>query len=135
MLVYAGSVEVLDAEVYLHLRGWSRAPVTHLDVEAPGLEDRLVGGAGRGVGAWIACLVDGVSVEPRVLPWRLELRGDEVLASLRYMGGCRGYVGGKRGGVFIGMESRCLRVLEAVARERWGVGPRAAGRRGRRGPR
>ncbi len=124
MLIHGGRVEELDAEVYLHLRGWSRARVTHVDVEAPGLEDRLLGGAGRGTGAWIRCLPDGVSVEPRGHPWRLELRGDELLATLRYEGGCRGYIGGKHGGVFIGMESRCLRILEKEASRQHGVAPR-----------
>ena len=122
VLVYAGSVEPLDADVYLHLRGWSRARVTHIDVEAAGLE-RLVGGAGRGAGTWLRSLSDGVSVEPRGLPWRLELRGD-ILAVLADAGGCRGYVGGKHGGIFIGMESRCLRLLEEAASREYGVAPR-----------
>ncbi len=128
ILVYAGSAERLRADVYLHLRGWSRARVTHLDVEAPGLEN-LVGGPGGGVGAWIRGVTAGIAVEPHGLPWRLELRGD-ILGSLGETGGCRGFVGGKRGGIFIGMESKCLRLLEREAARRYGVRPRSFRKRG-----
>ncbi len=123
VLVYAGSVERLEADVYLHLRGWSRARVTHLDVEAPGVE-RLVGGLGSGVGAWIRSITAGIAVEPRGLPWRLELRGD-ILNVLERVGGCRGFVGGKHGGIFIGMESKCLRMLEEEAAKKYHITPRS----------
>ncbi|WP_048192061.1 hypothetical protein [Pyrolobus fumarii] len=124
-----GSCRELDAAVYIHVRGWSRARVTHLDVEAPRLED-LVGGAGRGIYVRVVGAPRGIIVVPEGGEWRLVIESsDPTLHVLSVGESCIGFLGGKRGGIFLGLQSPYHKRLERLAEEHHGVAPRAARRR------
>ena len=47
-LCTSGGCRTIDARVYVHVKGWSRARVTHIDIEAPRLEQLIPGLGGRG---------------------------------------------------------------------------------------
>ena len=119
-----GKREPLDATVYLHVKGWSRARVTHIDVECSGIEYRLVGGPGRGVYGEIIGTGSGIIFSPFRGVWRLEVEEKQVLArALRGGEKCIGFLGGKHGGIFIGFQKHVLRLLEKLAEELYGVAP------------
>jgi len=114
----------LDAEVYLHVKGYSNARVTHLDIEYPGLE-RVVGESrflkliGLTNGFEVK-LIPPVKVEGRYIT-RLVVRfkdfriiepGVSTIA----------WVGVKRGGIYIGFRKEYVKVLEAEAIRR-GISP------------
>jgi len=124
-LEYDGGSEDVDADVYLHVKGWSRALVTHIDVEADGLEYKLVDGPGRGVYGRLYLRGRGIVFIPLHRAWRLVVLNDVLGSALARIGGrTAGYLGGKVGGVFIGARREYLRVLEEIAAERFGVRPR-----------
>ncbi len=128
LLWRAGAAQILDADVYAHVKGWSRARVTHIDIELEGLEG-LVGGAGRGVFARATGVAGGVRIEPFRGDWGMELRGeDPALRVLEPGESCVVYVGGKAGGLFIGFSRPYHRVLEELVARHYGIAPR----RGRR---
>ncbi|HID72682.1 TPA: hypothetical protein EYP38_01960, partial [Candidatus Micrarchaeota archaeon] len=97
-----GCEEVEGAEVYIHLKGYSRARVTHLDVEAERLNELVPpkgGGfhklrrADGGIRVDLSRLMRGLSIVVK----------HEAIADLLKPGEefwC--YVGGKPGGVYIG---------------------------------
>ncbi len=122
---YDGGSEEIEADVYLHVKGWSRALVTHIDVEAEGLEYRLVGGPGHGVYGRLYLHGRGIVFIPLHRAWRLAVINEVLGDALRRVGGrTAGYLGGKVGGVFIGARREYLRVLEEIASSRFGVKPR-----------
>ena len=132
IIVAGGRARVLgegEVAVYLHVKGWSRAPVTHVDVEAPGLEE-LVGGPGRGVYGAVKGVGPGFRFTPFRGDWHITVVGSlgnpvvRVLSAINTVG----YAGGKRGGIYIGFRREVLRELERVAETVYGVRPRA-GRR------
>jgi len=125
-IVVGGRNEVLeDAVVYLHIRGWSRAFVTHLDVESPRLNE-VVARPRQGFYAKWRYLPLGLVVEclRGIVPCTLRIRNrsffDHVL-KLGEEGWC--FVGGKVGGVFIGFRKEIIVRLEDVARRFWGIEP------------
>ena len=124
-----------DVEVYLHVKGWSWAPVTHIDVEAPGIERELVGGPGRGVYGLVVPLEAGFVFRPFRGGFTLTVRGvnDPVLSRVFRpdLDPSPGFLGGKRGGVFVGFKSHVLRRLEEAAVELYGIYPRRLPRRRR----
>jgi hypothetical protein len=111
--------------VYVHVKGWSRARVTHVDIELPGLE-HLVGGAGRGEYGVAVGTAHGFRVEPYRGEWGLEVEtSDPVLKNLLNPDErCLVFIGGKRGGLFLGFKSPYHRVLESLAERYYGVRPR-----------
>ena len=125
-IVKAGSKLALEgALVYLHVRGWSRARVTHLDVEHPGLPGMLSLAPREGLYGVVSGTGRGLVFEPFKAAWRLEIVEEQVIP--RALGRCDrvyGFLGGKIGGVFIGLQSRVLRVLESIASRYYGVVPR-----------
>ncbi len=103
----------VDAKVFLHVRGYNRARVTHIDIEG----EKIKG-----------LIKPRHSVYPEV-EWknRVEIPiYDHVLAleipeiSLDFKGNL--YVGGKGKGVFLGFHREQIRVLEETAKQR-GVPP------------
>ncbi len=122
----SGTRQPVDAVVYLHVKGWSRAFVTHLDIEKPGLEYELLGGPGRGVYGATIGTGRGLQFTPfHTHTWRLEVEEYHVLPRALPRGArYPGYMGSKTGGVFIGFRREVLRVLEEIAAREYGVEPR-----------
>jgi hypothetical protein len=115
----------INADVYLHVKGWSRARVTHIDVESSNIVDML----GLKVGEGVYGLVEGVGCGLRFAPfrrgWRVLVCEDNVLPRALPSGTrVKGYLGAKVGGVYIGMEKVVLEVLERIAAEEFKIPPK-----------
>jgi hypothetical protein len=110
--VYLNEEELKNARVYVHLKGYSRATVTHLDVEHPELSS-LIPQKVRTF-PWVMGIEDGILIRTE--------KGDrvKVLQPLLNHVLQRGEktktcVGGKFNGIFIGFRRRELSKLEAIA--------------------
>jgi len=122
VVVCMNGCRLIDAHVYLHVRGYSRAFVTHIDVEASGLED-LVGGVKRGVYG-VSRWSPGLLVfEPYRGSWRLMIYEDQVTSFIG-VASCPSFMGGKWGGVFIGFKKSIVRKLEEAALKLYNVKPK-----------
>lgn len=125
--VLVGSRE-LDCDVYLHVKGYSRARVTHVDVECWELNEALPPGAHT----YATAYTKGDELHVRFCePLKafgsarvLAIRCPQLAASLASMRDIV-YVGGKEGGVFIGFRREQIRKLEALASS-LGVPPRSS---------
>ncbi|MHA1616800.1 MAG: hypothetical protein ACTSX9_05780 [Candidatus Njordarchaeales archaeon] len=107
--------EKLECTVYIHLKGYSRARVTHIDIEDFECRgDKINGGVAIGT-------KDGFSV---IMVKEIEINGKKVkkfmLRGINILGigeRARCVVGIKEGGIFIGFESKVLTRLEEIARK------------------
>jgi len=104
--------ELTNASVYIHLKGYSRATVTHLDVEHPKLNS--LNPPKAKTFTWIVGIENGIliitSKEDKVqithpLLNKVLQRGEKT----------RTLVGGKFGGIFIGFRKREISKLEQIA--------------------
>ena len=104
--------ELPNVNVYIHLKGYSRATVTHLDIEHPKLNSIIPPKAKTS--NWIIGIENGIliitSKDDKVQIIHLLLnkvlsRGEKT----------RTLVGGKFGGVFIGFRKREISKLEQIA--------------------
>lgn len=121
-----------DASVYIHLKGYARARVTHLDVEKVGLGKVIY--RGRGNFLEVKGIEGGLEI---VLRDPREIQIGEVpvfVSSLRAL--CpllnrvmgpgevtRAWVGRKYDGIFVGFRKEYLRKLEEVALRTFGIKP------------
>ena len=121
----------IGARVYVHLRGWSRARVTHIDIEAPRLERIIPGLGGRGVYVRVYGTREGLVLVPLDTPsWKLIIKtSDPLLHPLQPGESCIGFLGVKHDGVFLGLSSPYHRILEQLAVIHRGVAPRGKARR------
>ena len=110
--VYLNEEELQNAHVYVHLKGYARATVTHLDIEHPSLFDLIPPKVRTFI--WIMGIEDGILIRTE--------KGDKVkvLCPLLNTVLPRGEktktcVGGKFNGLFIGFRKRELTKLEAIA--------------------
>ncbi|MDK2384555.1 MAG: hypothetical protein QI199_07095 [Candidatus Korarchaeota archaeon] len=116
ILVSPGRHAELEPQVYVHLKGHSRARVTHLDVEHPGLNELVPPGTSmyaRARGTVRGIQLDFSRYVPGVI---LELEAPWLLGLLRPGEATIVYVGGKRGGVFLGFKKPFIPRLEELAR-------------------
>lgn len=117
----------LDARVYVHLRGWSRARVTHIDIEAPGIETLVQPGRGRrGVYVRVYGTYNGLTITPlENVNWKIVIKSsDPLLHPIPPGESCIGFLGAKRGGLYLGLSSPYHRILERLAETYRGVAPR-----------
>ena len=110
--VYLNDEELDNAHVYVHLKGYSRATVTHLDVEHPSLVN-LIPPKAR-VFIWIMGIENGILIRTE--------KGDKVKVIQPLLNNVlpqgektKTCVGGKFNGIFIGFRKRELTKLEAIA--------------------
>jgi len=106
-----------NAQVFIHLKGYSRARVTHIDIEHPKLNEIIPPRSGgfyrllwhpRGIEVSLSRLVPGLSI----------IVEDNTLAKLlKPMEKSWCYVGGKSGGIFIGLKKHLIERLEKLVRE------------------
>lgn len=119
-LAFDGEEELLDgAEVYVHVKGYSLARVTHLDIEHPSLNAIIAPSSGRYL--LIKGLDGGIAIHFKKA--RIKVLNDEVNAVLKNREWTVTWVGGKVGGVYVGFKREHVRRLEGLARE-LGVEPR-----------
>ncbi len=120
------TLEVSDAEVYLHVKGWSRARVTHIDVESRVMNEYVAlpkqGFYAKTVytrrGLWIHALralkpCTILLVEKEVLP---------IVFSIGEESWC--FIGGKISGIYIGFRKKYIERLEQLAYTKWGLKPK-----------
>lgn len=124
-LVTSEGVRRIDADVFIHVKGYSLARVTHLDIEHPELTGLL---PPKGGGFFT---IEGVAGGLRIgfRPARRGVWSVEVASPLlnEVLGPgevTRTWVGGKLGGIYVGFRREEVRKLEEVARRVFGVGPR-----------
>lgn len=120
----------VNGEVYIHLKGYALARVTHLDIEHEALGRFIKPRTGRFL------LVKGMhgGIEIDFSEEGLFHGGGRLMAVRVYSGALnrvlkpgrttRTWVGGKFGGIYIGFRKNEVRKLEEVARESFGMEPR-----------
>jgi len=106
----------IEADVYIHVKGFSLARVTHLDIESNELNKILASKQGGFFS--IYGIDNGIEVnfqksKVRVLHNFLK----EVLSKGEKT---RTWVGGKEGGIYIGFKKQQIEKLEKIAREKFG---------------
>lgn len=127
-LITLKGIERVNADVYIHVKGYSLARVTHLDIESPKLNEIMPPGASaflpvigtsRGFKVDFSRVRRGVKllVESDLLAGRLLRDGERTWA----------YVGGKVGGIFIGFRKEYVVRLEDIAVKHYGLKPRSRG--------
>jgi hypothetical protein len=113
--VYLDNKEI-PAEVYIHVKGYSLARVTHLDIEHEILNEIIK--PEKGYFLSIYGVEGGIKVKFENKKFLLILHPflTEVLSSGEKT---RTWVGGKEGGIYIGFKKEQIVKLEKIARERF----------------
>jgi hypothetical protein len=122
----------IDASVYIHVKGYARARVSHLDIEKMGLGKVIH--RGRGNFLLIKGIKQGLEVTLRESR-ELEIDGKKAMVSniivvspllnnvLEEGKSTRAWVGRKYDGVYVGFRKEEMEKLEKVASERFGIMP------------
>lgn len=117
-----------DPVVYIHIRGYALARVTHLDIEHDVLDNIIPPKRGKFLS--IHRIKNGIEVvldKTKEIAYRkekIEVEKIEVLHPhltqlLRKDGKTRTWVGGKFGGIYIGFRKEQIGKLESIARTRF----------------
>jgi len=125
LLTNLGSIN-LDGEVYIHVKGYSLAKVTHLDIEHETLDNIIP--PKRGKFLTIRRVKDGIRIEldhekeiqinnNRVLVYAIKIVHPTLINVIDKE--TRTWVGGKFGGIYIGFRKNQIRRLEEIAREKF----------------
>ena len=133
LVLQKGRVKAANAAVYIHVKGYLRARVTHVDIE-----DRIFGKIihrGRGNMLEITGIEGGIEIKPRS-PREMDIDGSKTLVyglEVRHplLNGVLGvgdstvtWVGRKYDGIYIGFKETEMKKLEKLAEETYGVTPR-----------
>ena len=133
LVLQEGRIKVDDAAVYIHVKGYMRARVTHLDIE-----DRILGKIihrGRGNMLEITGIEGGIKVKPKS-PREMNINGSKtviydlevhhpLLNEVLEVGESTvTWVGRKYDGIYIGFKEAQMKKLEQVAEKTYGVTPR-----------
>ena len=122
----------VDAEVYIHLKGYARARVSHLDIEKMGLGKVIR--RGRGNFLEIRGVENGLEVVLREKR-QIILDGEELAVSsivvnyplineiIEKEKSTKAWVGRKYDGIYIGFRKAELEKLEKIALESFGIKP------------
>mgnify|MGYP000427391548 CR=1 FL=1 len=121
----AGIRRLDDAEVYIHVKGWTLARVTHLDIEHPELNNYLplkitgyypITGTGWSLRVILDKLIKGlwIDVESELLSKEFIKYGEKSWV----------YLGSKIGGIFLGFRKEYVRRLEKIAEKYYGISPK-----------
>jgi len=122
----------IDAKVYIHLKGYARARVSHIDVEKMGLGKVIR--RGRGNFLEIRGIKNGLEVVLKE-ECQIILDGENVAVSsvvttcpllneiIENETSTRAWVGRKYDGIYIGFKKAELEKLEKLALEKFGIRP------------
>jgi hypothetical protein len=122
-------VRLSGATVFIHVKGFSLARVTHLDVEHDILDNIIP--PKRGYFLTIRGIRDGIKIELEK-PKEVEYKNKKLLVSSimvlhpylkKILKSTRTWVGGKFGGIYIGFRKEQINRLEAIAREKFAFIP------------
>jgi len=123
-------IPLKDAEIYIHLKGYSYARVTHLDIEHPLLDKIIEPGKGYflkifnfdeilrislrdSVNAFLEnfnCIAYYIEIRSRIFQGFISRSSHYVVT----------WVGGKSGGIYIGFKREQIKKLENIVREVYG---------------
>jgi hypothetical protein len=106
----------IEADVYIHIKGFSLARVTHLDVESDELNKILSPKQGRFF--WIYGIDNGIEINFEKN--KVKVLHEFLKEVLRKGEKTRTWVGGKEGGIYIGFRKQQIEKLEKIAREKFG---------------
>lgn len=118
-------VKLSWAMVFIHVKGYSLARVTHLDVEHDILDNIIP--PKRGYFLTIKGVKDGIKIELEK-PKDVEYKNKKLFVNAimilhpylrKILKSTRTWVGGKFGGIYIGFRKEQISRLEAVAREKF----------------
>ncbi len=112
-IIRDGDAEELEAKVYIHVKGYSLARVTHLDIESLKLNEFYPNKGGDFLP--IIGIENGLEIRMR----RFKIRVLHPLLNLVLGVGkyTRTWVGGKEGGIYIGFRKEEVRKLEKLSKE------------------
>jgi len=125
-------LKVTKASVYIHVKGYMRARVTHLDVE-----NRVLGKIihrGRGNMLEINGIQDGIQIKPKH-PTEIDLDGTRIVVQslellhpilnkvLKTGDSTVTWVGRKYDGIYVGFKKLEIEKLESIVKEKYGVSP------------
>jgi len=110
--IFVGTKEI-EGEVYIHVKGFALARVTHLDIEAKELE-KFINGKGEFLS--IRGLKDGIEIKTSK-GWKIKIFHKLLNKVLEKGEGTRTWVGKKEGGIYIGFRKEQVRRLEKIAKE------------------
>ncbi len=124
LLTNQGKIGLIDAEVYIHVKGYSLARVTHLDIEHPILDNIIP--PKRGKYLKIMGIKNGLRIELdngktiKLDDKSLTIYAIKILHP--YLNEVMGkyesivtWVGGKFGGIYIGFRKKQINKLEEIA--------------------
>jgi len=122
----------LDASVYIHLKGYARARVSHLDIEKVGLGKVIH--RGRGNFLEVKGIEQGIEITVResreieIDGKKLEVSGIIILDPLlneilEESKSTRAWIGRKYDGIYIGFRKEEIEKLEKVGSEKFGIKP------------
>jgi hypothetical protein len=109
--VFLNDEELTNAHVYLHLKGYARATVTHLDLEHPSLAGLIPPQTRTFI--WIIGIEGGILIRTEGND-TVKVLSSHLTTVLPQGQKTRTCVGGKTNGLFIGFRIRELRKLEAL---------------------
>lgn len=129
-------VRLKDTSIYIHLKGYAMARVTHLDIEH-GVLDNIIPPR-RGEFLNIVGVRGGIEIRleerkaidfrgRRVAPSKIEVAAPLLNVILDVGERTRTWVGGKLGGIYVGFKKQEVEKLEEIARSYFGVEPLARG--------
>jgi len=118
--VYVNGELLRDVDVYIHVKGYSLARVTHLDIEHPKINEFIKPHSGAFLK--IIGIKGGLMVKGR--RWTLIVKSP-VLRDLLTIGEeTYAWVGGKIGGLYIGFKKKYIEKLEDKAMKIYNISPR-----------
>jgi len=118
-------VELEDATVFIHVKGYSLARVTHLDIEHEILDNIIP--PKRGYFLRVEGIGDGIKIELEK-PKEVEYKNKKLLVNSiailhpylkKILKSTRTWVGGKFGGIYIGFRKEQIAKLEKIAKEKF----------------
>ncbi len=112
-----------DAEVYIHLKGYSLARVTHLDIEHSELNKAIPPKRG----GFFSIRMKGPTLEIDLgEKGRVLVEAPLLTGLLGISGKTRTWVGGKFGGIYVGFRKPEIERLERLAESKFGAKPRSS---------
>ncbi|MGP3667355.1 MAG: hypothetical protein ACKD6N_00625 [Candidatus Bathyarchaeota archaeon] len=117
-----GRVLNLDnALIYIHVKGYALARVTHLDIENEALGRLLPQGGGKFLN--IVGVADGLEIHMNG-GLKVKVKSQTLTKVLKSGEKTRTWVGGKIGGVYVGFRRTEVRKLEKIAEEKYAIKPK-----------
>lgn len=120
--VYVNGELLKDVDVYIHVKGYSLARVTHLDIEHPDINRYVKPHGGRFLK--IVGVKEGFMVKDST--WIIAIKSTSLKDLLEVGEETYAWVGGKFGGMYIGFKKMYIEKLEEKALKLYNLTPRPA---------